>query len=172
MRAGRRVVAAILLAALGAPVACATLGGSGARGRATVVHVVDGDTLVADVGGRSETVRLIGVDTPEKVKPGTPVECFAEEASARTAQLLPEGTPVRLVLDAEARDHYDRLLAYVYRDADGLFVNLALVTDGYADELTFPPNTTHRSELRAAAASARAAPVGLWASCDGPHSPR
>ena len=81
----------------------------------TVVQVIDGDTVVARVDGRDEHVRLIGIDTPETVDPKRPVMCFGPEASAETHQLLPAGTPVRLVHDVEARDAYGRLLAYVYR---------------------------------------------------------
>jgi micrococcal nuclease len=142
-------------------------GDGAADGRASVERVVDGDTIRVRLGGRDETVRLIGIDTPETVDPRSPVECFGEEASDHTKALLPEGTAVRLVADVEARDRYDRLLAYVYRD-DGTFVNLALVEDGYASVLTFPPNVAHVSELTAAAARARDAGRGLWGACGGP----
>ncbi len=101
-------------------------------GRATLVRVVDGDTIVVSVAGRDERVRLIGIDTPESVKPGSAVECFGKEASGHLASLLPEGTVVRLVGDVEQRDRYGRLLAYVYREADGLFVNAAMARDGFA----------------------------------------
>ena len=67
-------------------------------------------------------MRYIGVDTPESVKPGTPVQCFAERASAFNKRLV-AGERVRLVRDAEERDRYGRLLAYVYRARDELFVN-------------------------------------------------
>ena len=136
-------------------------------GAASVVRVVDGDTVAVRLGRREETVRLIGIDTPETVDPRSPVECFGEEASARTKALLPAGTGVRLVADVEARDRYDRLLAYVYRD-DGTFVNLALVEDGYASVLTYPPNVAHQSEFTAAAARARDEGRGLWSACGGP----
>ncbi|UDY36983.1 thermonuclease family protein [Dermatobacter hominis] len=135
------------------------------EGNATVVRVVDGDTLVADLGGAEERVRLIGIDTPESVKQGAPVECFGKEASKHTGELLPEGTRVRLVLDVEERDRYERLLAYVYRASDGLFVNLALAADGYAGLLTYPPNVAHTDEFRRAVADARAAGAGLWGAC-------
>lgn len=132
---------------------------------ATVVRVVDGDTIVVDVEGRRETVRLIGIDTPETVKPDSPVECFGPEASAATKELLHEGTPVRLERDVEARDDYDRLLAYVFRADTGLFVNLELVRQGYAALLTFPPNVAHVDEFVDAADEARTAGRGLWATC-------
>lgn len=134
---------------------------------ATVERVVDGDTIVVRIGGQRERVRLIGIDTPESAIPDAPAECFGPEASAFTAALLPEGTPVLLERDEEARDDYDRLLAYVHRAADGLFVNLALVTEGYAEVLTFPPNTAHTGDFVAAASTAQAADVGLWAACAG-----
>jgi micrococcal nuclease len=142
-------------------------GGGSTDGRASVLRVVDGDTVEVQVGGRKETVRLIGIDTPETVDPRSPVECFGAEASDRSKALLPEGTEVRLVADVEPRDRYDRLLAYVYRD-DGTFVNLALVEDGYASVLTYPPNVAHVDEFTAAAARAREEGRGLWAACGGP----
>jgi micrococcal nuclease len=146
----------------GATKAAARAAGTGA---ATVERVVDGDTIIVHVGGRRERVRFIGIDTPESVKPNTPVQCFAIEASNRTKALLPAGTPVRLVGDVEQRDKYKRLLAYVYRQRDNLFVNLSLAHDGFAQPYTFPPNVAHTSELVAAAADARNAGRGLWSAC-------
>ncbi len=137
---------------------------------ATVDRVVDGDTVVVDIDGQRETVRLIGIDTPETVKPNSPVECFGPEASAATKALLPEGTPVRLERDVEARDDYDRLLVYLHRSIDGLFVNLELVRTGYATLLTFPPNVAHVDDFVAAAETARAEGLGLWSGCSQPGS--
>lgn len=183
----RRVVAGAVLAPCALLVgllvgACGTEGPAGSAGsagsgraddgptevepNAVVVRVVDGDTIVADVDGEAERVRLIGIDTPESVKPDSPVECFGKEASAHTAELLPEGTPIRLELDVEPRDRYDRLLAYVYRASDGEFVNLAIARDGYANQLTIPPNVAHEQEFRAAVRSARESGVGLWSACE------
>jgi micrococcal nuclease len=136
----------------------------GPPGVGRVVRVVDGDTIQVDVGGRREKVRYIGVDTPESVKPGTPVECFAKRASAFNKHLV-AGERVRLVPDAEARDRYGRVLAYVYRTSDGLFVNGALVRRGYAHTLTIPPNVAHAVEFRRLAARARRAGRGLWSAC-------
>lgn len=140
---------------------------------ATIVRTVDGDTVIVHEEGRGDeaTVRLIGIDTPETKKPNTPVECFGKQASARLAALLPVGTEVLLEPDVEARDRYGRLLAYVHR-ADGVFVNLAMVADGYADELAIAPNVAHETELRAAVRAARDAGAGLWGTCPGPHSPQ
>ena len=130
-----------------------------------VVRVVDGDTIRVDVGGRAERVRYIGVDTPESVKPGSPVECFGKEAARFNARLV-AGRRVRLVRDAEERDRYGRLLAYVYRAGDGLFVNARLVRDGYATTLTIPPNVRFAERFRHQAAEARRAGRGLWRACE------
>jgi micrococcal nuclease len=78
---------------------------------------------------------------------------------------LPAGTTVRVTRDVEGRDRFDRLLVYVVRARDGLFVNLSLIEDGYARTLSIAPNDAHRSELAAAAARARAAGRGLWGQC-------
>jgi micrococcal nuclease len=137
----------------------------------TVVRVVDGDTVVVDIDGHDETVRLIGIDTPETKKPNTPVECFGPEATAHLQDLLPAGTAVRVEPDVEARDRYDRLLAYLHRVADGRFVNLAMVADGFANQLTVPPNVAHEPSFRAAAREARDTDRGLWGACPTPHSP-
>lgn len=163
------VVAAVLVVGARRAPTAPQAGGPGA---ATVVKVVDGDTIKVRIGRHVESVRLIGVDTPESVKPNSAVECFALEASAHTKDLVPPGTAVRLVRDVEARDHYDRLLAYVYRQADGLFVNLALARDGYAAPLTIAPNVAYAADFANAAAQARQAQRGLWAACDGPHDPQ
>jgi micrococcal nuclease len=138
---------------------------AGQPGHATVVRVVDGDTLVVRVGGAEESVRLIGIDTPETVAPGRPVECYGAEASDHLKALTPAGTDVRLERDVEARDVYDRLLAYVYRAGDGLFVNRAQVEGGYAEAKDYPPNSAHRAELQQVQATARAGGTGLWGAC-------
>jgi micrococcal nuclease len=142
-------------------------GVDGPPGTATVVHVIDGDTLVVDLGPSEEHVRLIGIDTPETVDRDRPAECFGAEASHRLAELVPPGAAVRLERDVEARDQYDRLLAYVYRSDDDLFVNRTLVADGYAEALVYPPNTAHTADLARAEREARAAGAGLWTACSG-----
>jgi micrococcal nuclease len=136
---------------------------------AVVVRSIDGDTIGVRLGGEGdgaeETVRLIGIDTPETKRPDTPVQCFGPQASAATAAVLPDRTLVRLEIDVEERDRYGRLLAYVYRADDGLFVNLELARRGYAQLLTYPPNVAHVDELVAAVSDARADRLGLWAAC-------
>ena len=134
-------------------------------GLATVVRIVDGDTLVVDIDGREERVRLIGIDTPESVAHDRPVECYGAEASAELARLVAPGTTVRLERDLEARDTYGRLLAYLHRTDDDLFVNEALVAGGFAEAREYPPNTAHAPRLAAAERAARTAGAGLWGAC-------
>ena len=140
-------------------------------GTATVVRPVDGDTVVVDIDGHEEPVRLIGIDTPESVAEDRPVECYGPEAKVRLAELLPPGTVVRLERDVEARDRYDRLLAYVHRAGDGAFVNRVLVEEGFGEASAYPPNTTRQAELDAAEAAARGAGRGLWRACGGTDVP-
>ncbi|MGZ4785231.1 MAG: thermonuclease family protein [Acidimicrobiales bacterium] len=143
----------------------------GGAGSARVTRVVDGDTIEVDLAGHDEKVRLLGIDTPETHHPTKPVQCYGKEASDRTTQLLPAGTDVRLERDDEERDDYGRLLAYVYRSSDDLFVNLDLVQQGYASLLTIRPNVAHLADLTAAESSARAHDLGLWGRCGGPGRP-
>ena len=130
--------------------------------RAYVVRAVDGDTIEARIGGEPEDVRYIGVDTPETVKPDTPVQCFGPRASSFNHHLV-EHRWVRLVFGVERRDIYGRLLAYVYLGRR--FVNPILARRGLARSLTIPPNDRfaplfRRLELRAARAGR-----GLWGAC-------
>ena len=139
-------------------------GGGGGRTDGLVTRVVDGDTVHVRIGGSDERVRYIGVDTPETVKPGTPVQCYGKAASAYNHRLV-DGQTVSLRFDAEQHDRYGRLLAYVYRARDGLFVNAALVRGGYATTLTIPPNTAHATQFAALERRARDHRRGLWRSC-------
>lgn len=135
-----------------------------------VVRIVDGDTLVVTGGVR---VRLIGINTPESVDPRRPVECFGKEAATALAGLVPPGTPVRLTYDVDRTDEFGRTLAYVYRRPDGLFVNAALVEQGYAHAATYPPNVAHAGEFTTLAGQARRGNAGLWSACSGgPSVPR
>jgi micrococcal nuclease len=134
-----------------------------------VTHVVDGDTVDVTVpDGDEETVRYIGIDTPETVKPDTPVQCGGPEAHAVNERLV-GGRTVVLRFDAERRDVYGRLLAYVYlpRVVGGhpLFVNAELVKRGLARTLTIPPNDSYASLFARLAARAGAAGRGLWGRC-------
>jgi micrococcal nuclease len=138
--------------------------GPGQRLDGRVTKIVDGDTIHVVIGDRREKVRYIGVDTPETHKPGTPVQCYGRAASAFNARLL-AGRSVQLRTDAETRDRYGRLLAYVYRRPDGLFVNAELVRRGFATVLTIPPNVAHAEEFLRLARAARRAGRGLWRAC-------
>ena len=131
--------------------------------------MIDGDTIEVSIGGQDEDVRYIGIDTPETVKPDTPVQCYGPQASAENHRLVDRRT-VRLVFDRERRDVYGRLLAYVYAGARGeagksRFVNATLVRDGYARTLTIAPNVAHARQFAALARTAREGGRGLWTAC-------
>lgn len=162
--AGLTLLATVACAPPGPPPEAELADGSGATA-ATVARVIDGDTVDLRLGSTTERVRLLGIDTPETVDPDEPVQCFGPEASARTKELLSPGTPVAVRRDREARDRYGRLLLYVWRVADGAFVNRVLVEGGFAEPLAIAPNVAHRAELAAAARTARAAGVGRWGTC-------
>lgn len=144
---------------------------SGLEANAVVERVVDGDTIVARIGDKSETVRLIGIDTPESVARTRPVECYGQEASFHLAEVLPVGTAITLVRDVEIRDVYDRLLAYVIRSYDNLFVNLELISAGYAAVLEYWPNNYYSNLFARAEAEARHSLRGLWKACGGTDVP-
>jgi micrococcal nuclease len=129
---------------------------------AKVVRVVDGDTIEARIGDEVEDVRLIGVDTPETVKPGTPVQCFGKRASHFTKRRL-TGRRVRLVFGVERRDVYGRLLAYAY--TGDRFFNPILVRRGLARTLTIPPNDRFAARFRHVELAAARAGRGLWGAC-------
>ena len=169
-----RVVVLVVLVAAGALLGDdlrRELGTGGASGdepgparTGEVVRIVDGDTIRVRVGGREERVRYIGIDTPESVRQGTPVECFARRAAAENARLV-DGRRVRLELGAEPRDRYGRLLAYVFRVEDGRMVNESLVRGGYARSLTISPNDRYAERFEHAAEEARGSRRGLWGIC-------
>jgi len=130
-----------------------------------VVRVIDGDTIRVrlDDPVESRTVRYIGVDTPETVAPGEPVQCFGKAASDFNKRLV-AGKPVRLVLGRERRDRYGRLLAYVAVEG-GPLVEDELLRRGYARTLTIPPNDDRAAHFRVLERRARAGNVGLWGAC-------
>jgi micrococcal nuclease len=142
------------------------------EGVAVVTRVIDGDTFEARIDGGLEDVRLIGVDTPETVKPGLPVQCFGPQASRFTHRLL-AGRIVRLVFGEERRDKYGRLLAYAHLQPAGLaateepalFINAALVRRGLARTLTIPPNDRFAPLLRRLELDAARSGRGLWGAC-------
>ncbi len=131
---------------------------------ATIIRVIDGDTVVLRLQGEIETVRLIGVDTPETVHPTKPVECFGPEASAFTHSVLKPKTQVRVQRDVEARDRYQRLLIYLYL-IDGTFVNQELLRLGFARTMSIAPNTAFANRFTSIENVARENQIGLWLKC-------
>jgi micrococcal nuclease len=139
------------------------IGGGGVR--AIVTRVVDGDTIHATLDGVDEKVRIIGLDSPETDKPGTPVECFAREATAAAKRLLPNGTAIRLQADPtqDSRDRYGRLLAHVILPDGRLFAEV-MVESGFATYYVYGGvPSIYADRLAAAQDRATAANAGLWA---------
>lgn len=143
--------------------ACTSSPHPATRFDAVVTRTVDGDTVkVRYSDGRTDTVRFIGVDTPETHKRGTPVQCYGPEAERFTrAQLA--GRRVTLELDREPRDKYGRLLAYVL--VGGAPFQLTLLQQGYGRLLVIAPNDARARTFAAAQLSARRSGRGLWAVC-------
>jgi len=148
-----------------------------ASAMALVTRVVDGDTVEARIEGEVEDVRLIGVDTPETVKPGEPVQCFGPQASRFSHRAL-EGRRVRLVFGEERRDAYGRLLAYLYlaqptfdvpehvqSDLRDRSFNATLLQRGLARSLTIPPNDRFAPRFERLELTAARAGRGLWGTC-------
>lgn len=129
-------------------------------------HYVDGDTIVVNMNGRAETIRFIGIDTPETHKPNTPVQCYGPAAAAHTKNVIAAaGGKVRLVSDSLStnRDRYDRLLRYVYLP-DGTNVNELNIKQGYAFYYPYFP-FSKRGAFSAAEQQAMTAHRGLWSAC-------
>ncbi|HSX32593.1 MAG TPA: thermonuclease family protein [Candidatus Saccharimonadales bacterium] len=130
----------------------------------TVSRFVDGDTIVVDMNGQNETIRMIGVDTPETHKPDAPVQCYGPAASAYVKNLI-GNSQVRLESDPKStnRDRYQRLLRYVYLP-DGKLVELESIKNGYAFAYTQFP-FTKSDQFVAAQDEAKAQVKGLWTNC-------
>ena len=126
-----------------------------------VVRVIDGDTIeVCCIGWKRESVRYIGIDTPETQHPSKGVEAYGKEAKEANHRLV-AGKTVHLEFDVQRRDQYGRLLAYVYLE-DGTFVNAWLVEHGYAQVITVPPNVKYQELFLKLQHEARTASRGLW----------
>ena len=125
-----------------------------------VTRIIDGDTIEIRYAGKLTSVVLIGVDTPETVHPSKPVEPFGKEATAFTSNLL-RGESVYLRFDGNRTDKYGRLLAYLYRAPDGLFVNLEVVRQGYGKVYTVFP-FKHKTLFQHYSGQAQQAHRGLW----------
>jgi micrococcal nuclease len=124
----------------------------------TVKNVLDGDSFELTDGTK---IRLIGIDAPDIEVDA----CFSSEATAHLKELLPADKGVRLVYDTTRTDRFGRTLAYVYRLPDGLFVNVAMVRDGFARDMASGANTAHAEEIATALSDARTAQRGLWQAC-------
>jgi len=122
-----------------------------------VVAVIDGDTVKIKVNGEEKSVRLIGVDTPEKN------ECFEKEATKRAKELM-ENKRIKLESDSsqDDKDKYDRLLRYIYLE-DGTLVNKKLIEEGFGAEYTFKTAYKFQTEFKAAEKMAKEGKMGIWA---------
>jgi micrococcal nuclease len=131
----------------------------------TINHFVDGDTIAVNMNGKSETIRFVGVDTPETHKPNTPVQCYGPAAAAFTKTTIGDGGKVRLEADAKStnRDRYNRLLRYVYLP-DGRLLNELLIQNGYGFYYPYFP-FTKKAQFAADEKMAMAAHKGLWGNC-------
>jgi micrococcal nuclease len=134
-------------------------------GTGTVVRVVDGDTLVAEIAGEETTVRLLNIDTPETKHPDLPVQCLGPEATEFLAERLPAGTEIELEYDEERLDRYDRTLAGVYES--GSLVNAEIAAEGLGVPVYFEPNDRFLPEVEEAAATAEAEGLGLFSAAIG-----
>ncbi len=163
---GVRNTATVVLAVLAAASALGWWLGSQQRTASPevrVLEVIDGDTIVvAFAGGSSDTIRLLGVDTPETHHPTKPVQCFGPEAEAFARKRL-EGRIVRLEDDVERRDIYGRRLSYVH--LDGKRFNDVLLRRGFARLLVIEPNVAHARTMLAEELAAQRAGRGLWGQC-------
>ncbi|MEK7208583.1 MAG: thermonuclease family protein [Patescibacteria group bacterium] len=137
-----------------------TTGGDGEK--ATVVRVVDGDTIEVMIEGKTDRVRYLGIDAPETVDPRKPAQCFGIEASKKNKELV-AGKIVRLEKDSTERDTYNRLLRYLWLD-DAL-INEALVAEGFARAATYPPDVKYEERFAWAERAAREEKRGLWSAC-------
>ena len=137
----------------------ADLGGEGEV--ATLVRVVDGDTLLVELDGEEERVRLLDIDTPETVHPQQPVECMGPEAAERMEDLVSPGDQLSLEFDQERTDHYDRLLAGVFLDE--VFINEQMARDGFGAPVYYAPNDRFLDQIEEAWNQAEAEGVGVFA---------
>jgi micrococcal nuclease len=127
-----------------------------------VTEVIDGDTIRVSTGGDEFTVRLIGIDTPERDGPYTDRECFGDEATALTEAML-DGRDVELEYDVDRHDRYDRTLAYVWLGTE--LVNESILAQGAGVLLTIPPNVAYVDRFEAAEREAMQGGRGLWGAC-------
>ena len=129
-----------------------------------VVRIIDGDTLVANIDGKNQTIRLVGIDTPETKDPRKPVQCFGKEASTKLSQLTSSGQ-IRLEYDSKQgeSDRFGRTLAYVFTP-DNTFVNQEMIKQGFAYAYT-KTDSDYLQHFKQLELLARQQERGLWGSC-------
>ncbi len=131
----------------------------------TIAHYVDGDTIAVNMNGSVETIRFIGVDTPETHKPNTPVQCYGPQAAAHTKDVISKFGKVRLQADPldTNRDRYGRLLRYIYLP-DGTLLDEQIIKQGYGFAyLSFP--FSMKQQFADDQVAAQAAKLGVWGTC-------
>lgn len=144
--------------------------GTSGMTEAQVTRVVDGDTLKVQINGLEEeqTIRIIGVDTPETKDPNQEVMCYGAEATAKTQDLVDRAEgQVQLEKDISETDRYGRLLRYVWiSNGDGrTMLNEELVKGGYARAVDYPPDVKYRDRFSAEEQRAQQQHIGLWGAC-------
>lgn len=134
-----------------------------------VVRTVDGDTLDIQTGGKTVRVRLIGIDTPESVRPGVPVECGSKQASAFMKKLAAgEAVTLESDPDGDAEDSYGRTLAYVYPQGSSRTLQEKMLESGWAELYVFEDRRFSKyGEFKEAADQGKADELGVWRLCDG-----
>ncbi len=145
-----------------------------AKDKAVFIRIVDGDTIVVNLDGKKEKIRLIGIDTPESKsnskafkdsqRSGDDIEVIVAHGKAASnfvKSLLKKGDILGLEYDAQRRDKYGRLLAYVYLP-DGGMLNEKIIKSGYASQMTIPPNNKYQEKFSNAYNHARVNKLGLW----------
>lgn len=173
----KKIYGVILLLAALSPFASLTPASpvkSRAAETVTIVKVVDGDTITVDYKGTRESVRLIGIDTPESIagkkarrdskrshKDMTEILRSGKTAADFTKKLAVPGDNICIEFDVEKRDRYGRLLGYVFL-ADGRMLNEEIISNGYASVLTIPPNVKYQERFLEAYRRARRNGLGLW----------
>ncbi|MFT6910878.1 MAG: micrococcal nuclease [Candidatus Paceibacteria bacterium] len=139
------------------------------QGEVTLIRIVDGDTLVVEIKDMEEKVRIIGIDTPESVKPNSKVECFGQEATNQMRYMLENVSSVHIETDPtqKNRDIHGRLLAHVFSNGEN--IGERMITGGYAYEYTYRKPYIYQDEYLYAQSQAQKDERGLWspATCNG-----
>lgn len=141
---------------------------------ATIVKIIDGDTYKVSYNGKTENIRLIGIDTPESranskakkdaKKTGVNVKAITtlgKQATQYIKSLIEPGDQIKIEFDVQERDRYGRILGYVYLE-DGTFLNEKIIREGYAQVMTVPPNVKYQDKFLIAQQEARDNNRGLW----------